>query len=167
MNLKQTVRTRILETCIWGINDFKKGYQPTTNVIKDEKGDLDADSHSNLARLRSHFFQLLNVHGVNDVRQIEIHPAEPVVPEPSDSEVEIPIEKLKRHRSQGIDLIPAEFIKAGGRTICSEIHKLIHSIWNKEELPEQWKELIIVPIFKKGDKRDCSKYRDISLLSTT
>jgi hypothetical protein len=33
-----------------------------------------------------------------------------------------------------------------------EIHKLICSIWNKEELSEQWKESIIVPIYKKGDK---------------
>jgi len=57
-------------------------------------------------------------------------------------------------------------IKAGGRTIHSEIHKLIISIWNKEELPEEWKELIIVPIYKKGDKTDCSNYRGISLLPT-
>jgi len=28
---------------------------------------------------------------------------------------------------------------------------LINFIWNKEELPEQWKESIIVPIYKKGD----------------
>jgi hypothetical protein len=59
------------------------------------------------------------------------------------------IEKLKRHKSPGIDQIPAELIKAGGRTICSEIHKLINSIWNKEELPEQWKESIIVPIYRR------------------
>jgi hypothetical protein len=44
---------------------------------------------------------------------------------------------------------------AGGNKMCSEIHKLINSIWNKEELPEQWKEPIIVPIYK-GDKTDCS-----------
>jgi hypothetical protein len=56
------------------------------------------------------------------------------------------IEKLKRHKSPGINQIPAELIKAGGRTICCEIHKLINSIWNKEELPEEWKELIIVPV---------------------
>jgi hypothetical protein len=56
-------------------------------------------------------------------------------------------------------------IKAGGETLCSEIHKLIFSIWNKEELPQQWKESIIVPIHKKGDKTDCNNYRGMSLLS--
>ena len=47
------------------------------------------------------------------------------------------------------------------------INKLIISIWNKEELPEEWKESIIVPINKKGDKTDCNIYRGISLLPTT
>jgi len=43
-------------------------------------------------------------------------------------------------------------IKAGGRTIRSEVYKLINSIWNQEELPEEWKQSITVRIFKKGDK---------------
>jgi hypothetical protein len=149
-----------------GISDFKKGYHPGTNVVKNEKGDLIADSHSILARWRNHFSQLLNVHRVNDVGQTQVHTAEPLVPEPSAFEVDITIEKLKRHRSPGIDQIPAELIKAGGRTIRSEIHTLIISIWNKEELPEEWKELVIVPIYKKGDKTDCGNYQGISLLST-
>jgi hypothetical protein len=49
----------------------------------------------------------------------------------------------------------------------SEIHKLIMLIWNKEELPHQWKESIVVPIHKKGDKTDCSNYRGMSFLSTS
>ena len=66
-----------------------------------------------------------------------------------------------------IDQIPAELIKEGGRTIRYQIHKLTVSIWNKEELPEEWKESIIVPIHKKGDKTDCNNYRGISLLPAT
>ena len=55
--------------------------------------------------------------------------------EPSAFEVEMATEILKRHKSPGIDSITEELIKAGGRTFCSETHKLINSIWNKEELP--------------------------------
>ena len=88
--------------------------------------------------------------------QTEIHTAEPPVPDPSASEVELAIDKLKGHKSPGIDQIPVELIKVVGRTLCLEIHKLITSIWEKEKLPEEWKESIIVPIHKKGDKTDCS-----------
>ena len=96
-----------------GINYFKKGYQPRCNIVKDEKGDLVADSHSIVARWRNYFSQIFNVHGVKDVRQAEIHTAEPLLPEPSAAEVELAIDKLKSHKSPGIDQIPAELIKAG------------------------------------------------------
>jgi hypothetical protein len=86
---------------------------------------------------------------------------------PSASEVEVAIGKLKRYKSPGVDQIPAELIQTGGETLRSEIHKLIKLIWNKEELPHQWKESVVVPIHKKGDKTDCSNYQGISLLSTS
>jgi len=54
--------------------------------------------------------------------------AEPLAPEPSAFEVEMAMEKLKRHKSPGIYQIPTELIKAGGRTIRSEIRKLINSV---------------------------------------
>jgi hypothetical protein len=95
---------------------------------------------------------VLNVHGVHDVRQLDIYTAEPLVPEPSFVKVEIGIGKLKSYKCLGIDQIPAELIKAGGETLYSEIHRLTCSIWNKEKLPQQWQESIILPIYKKGDK---------------
>jgi len=107
--------------------------------VKDEKGDLVVDSHSIVARWRNYFSQLSNVHGVKDVGQAEIHTAEPLVPERSASEVELAIDKLKRHKSPDIDQIPAELIKAGGRTLCLKIHKHFTFIWKKEKLPEEWK----------------------------
>jgi hypothetical protein len=41
------------------------------------------------------------------------------------------------------------------------------AIWNKGELPEEWKESIVVPIYEKGDKTDCSYCRGISIFPTT
>jgi len=93
---------------------LKRGYQPRASVVKNEKGNLVSDSVSSSARWRNHFSQLLNVHGVNDVRQTEIQTAVPLLPEPSTFKVEMAIEKLKRDRSSGIDQIPADLIKAGG-----------------------------------------------------
>jgi hypothetical protein len=136
-----------------GINDVKKGYQPRNRIVNNEKGDLVADSYTIIVRWKNYFSQILNIHGVSDVRQAEIHTTEPLVPEPSALEVELAIEKLKSHKSPGIDQIPAELIKAGGRTIHCAIHKLIIAIWNKEEVPEEWKESIIVPMHKKGVKQ--------------
>jgi hypothetical protein len=68
---------------------------------------------------------VLNIHGGHDDRQMDIHMAEPLVPECSLVEVKITIGKL---------------------------------IWNKEKLPQQWKESIIVPIYKKGNKTDYNNY---------
>jgi hypothetical protein len=55
----------------------------------------------------------LSVHGVNDVRQKEIHTAEPLAPQPSAFEVQNAFGKLKGHKSPRIDQIPEEFITAG------------------------------------------------------
>jgi hypothetical protein len=49
----------------------------------------------------------------------------------------VDIDKLKRHKSPGIDQIQTEMFKAGRRTILSEIHEIINYSWNKEKLPER------------------------------
>jgi hypothetical protein len=51
--------------------------------------------------------------------------------------------------------------------LLSAIHKLINSVWNKEELSDKWKEFIIVTVHKKLGKTAYNNYRGISLLSTS
>jgi hypothetical protein len=63
-----------------GINEFKRGYQPRINLLKDGNYVLIADSHYILNRWKNYFCQFLNVHNGSDIRQIEVHRAEPLVP---------------------------------------------------------------------------------------
>jgi hypothetical protein len=100
-----------------GTNEFKKGCQPRINIIKDENDNLIADPQNVLNRWKNFFNQVLNVHGVHDVRQMVIHMAEPLLPEPSLVEVEIAIGKFKSYKSPGTDQI-----KARGEALYSEIH---------------------------------------------
>jgi hypothetical protein len=127
------------------------------NIIKDKNGNLFANLQSVLYKWRNLFNHVLNGHGVRD-RQVAIHTAEPLVPEPSLVEVEIAIEKFKRYKSPGTDQIPVKLIKAGGEILRSEMHTYSFYM-NKEELPQQWKESIILPIYKKCDKTDRNNYR--------
>jgi hypothetical protein len=71
------------------------------------------------------------------------------------------------YKSPGSGQILAKLVQAGGETLESEILKLVHYILNKEELPDQWIESVSIPVYKKGDITDCSKYRGISLLLTS
>jgi hypothetical protein len=84
---------------------FKKGYQPRSDLVKDKNG---ADSNNILNKWKNYFSKFLNLHRFSDVRHIEIHTAEPLVPEASPFEVEISVAKLKRYKSPGNDQIREE-----------------------------------------------------------
>jgi hypothetical protein len=102
-----------------GINEFKRGYQPIRNCVRNQNCDLLADSHISLNMWKNYFSQLLNVNNVSAVKQIEVHTAEPLVPGPSRLEVEIAIAKLKKYKSPGSDLRSANsLILFGIRKNC-------------------------------------------------
>jgi hypothetical protein len=65
---------------------------------------------------------------------------------------------LKTWKSPGCHQILAELIQAGRETLLPAIHRLI--VWNKEELPDQWKESITVPVHKNDDEIDCNSSRN-------
>jgi hypothetical protein len=107
--------------------------------VKDENDDLHADSDI-LNRWKNYLSHLLNVHNVRDVRQIEIHTADPPVPCPSLLEAGFVISKLKKYKSAGNDQILTDLIQTVGELLLSAIHKIVNAAWNKEEFPGQWKE---------------------------
>jgi hypothetical protein len=97
--LETNNKTKNIKDLYRGINEFKKGYQSRVDIIKDENGNMIADPQSVLNRWKNFFNQVLNVHGFHDVRQMDIHTAEPLVAEPSLVELEIAIGKLKIYKS--------------------------------------------------------------------
>jgi hypothetical protein len=64
-----------------------------------------------------------------------------------------------------IKRILEELIQAEGRILISENHKLINSIWNKQELPQQWKEFFIISVYKMGDIMNYSNLRNFTLFN--
>jgi hypothetical protein len=59
-------------------NEFRKGYKPRINLVKDENDDLLADFNNILHKWKNYVPQMLNVHSINNNRQTELHKAEPL-----------------------------------------------------------------------------------------
>lgn len=92
---------------------------------------------------------------------------EALVTQPSAFDIQTAPEKLTSCNSPDTDQIEKGLIQAGGTALCSEVHKVINAIWNKEESPDQWKEPIIGSTDTKGNKIHCSNYQGTSLSSVT
>jgi hypothetical protein len=136
-----------------GVNDFKKGYQPRTTIEKDEKGDLVADSCSIMARWRNFFSQLLNAHDFDDVRQVEIHTPEPLVPEPNAFEFELLLNSYKFTNHQILMKSQQNWLKqVAGQFAVRSIHLLILFGIRRNYLSSGRSTSLYVPVYKKVEK---------------
>ena len=84
---------------------------------------------------------------------------------PTREEVVESINKMKNGKAPGNDGIPSEIFKCGGEVLTDKLHLLIVKSWQQGIIPQGFKDVSIIPIFKKGDHRDCGNYRGISLLA--
>jgi len=69
-------------------------------------------------------------------------------------------------KTTGTDNINAELLQAAGPHMTQRIQELILNTWRSEKMPSEWNKSIICPIYKNGEKSECSNYRGISLLNT-
>ena len=84
---------------------------------------------------------------------------------PSDSvEIFNEINKLKDNKSPGIDDIPVKLIKVGAATLAPVLSHIFNLSINNGKYPDKLKEAKVIPIYKKGDRKDPENYRPISLL---
>ena len=85
---------------------------------------------------------------------------------PTLEEVTEAIRYIKRGKAPGHDNINPDILKEAGSTGTELLHKVIKKAWKEEKIPEDWNIGVILPIFKKGDKKKCENYRGITLLSS-
>ena len=146
------------------------GPQPwrTTQVVAEDGTTVLKEKEKTLNRFAQHFVQLLNVPGTVDITVLDDFPDIPADKElgsvPSHNELSASISFTKENKTPGCCGIPAEVCKLGGLKLKERLHDLIITIWMEEQVPQDWKDSNIVPVFKKGSRKD-SNYRGLSLLS--
>jgi hypothetical protein len=84
---------------------------------------------------------------------------------PTMQEVDKALRRLKTGKSPGIDDIPPEALIHGGPDLKQRLLSLLRIAWEQNAIPQDWKDAVVVPLYKKGSKTDCGNYRGISLLS--
>jgi len=79
------------------------------------------------------------------------------------AEVAEVVKKLFRGKAPGVDEIHPEMLKALHIVGLSWLTRLVNVVWRSGTVPVEWQ--VVVPMLKKGDRRVCSNYRGITLLS--
>ena len=131
-------------------------FQQTDRPIKDKKGNPLTTVVEQLKRWAEHFKELL--HSPTPEEPPEIPPAETELlincNKPTKAEIKKPSKLLGMEKAAVPDEIPAEVIKADMETAVNMLHSLFNKNWEKEEVPGQWKERVVIKLQKKGDLRE-------------
>ena len=103
--LEENSKNKNIREMYKGINELKKGYQPHAYVIKKHDDTIVADTTGILSRWERFYSNLLNFNQSTSHEGSEVYTVEPDIREPSLIEVELAIEKLKKHKATGVDHI--------------------------------------------------------------
>ena len=88
--------------------------------------------------------------------------------EPTEEDIASAMKAMANEKAVGPDGLPAELLKLGLQqdwTILLEFHRLTTLIWREGKVPQQWKDVDVTVLHKKGDKTECGNYRGMSLVS--
>ena len=83
----------------------------------------------------------------------------------SKGEIRSALTHLKNAKAPGVDNIPPEASKEGGPCTVEALHRILNFVWEKEEIPDDWKRGLLVKLTKKGDLNRCGNWRGIMLFS--
>ncbi|MES9976933.1 MAG: reverse transcriptase domain-containing protein [Candidatus Thiodiazotropha sp.] len=137
-----------------------------SETIKEVDGTIIINRSKRLDRWADYFQSQLNwpsgsdqqpAVSVSEMWDIPTHP-------PSEAEVSEALSNMKYNKSPGLDGLPAEVFRAAGYALVVELTRLLSEVWETESVPLTWSDSVIIPVFKKGSRNECSNYRGISLI---
>ncbi|XP_062709021.1 uncharacterized protein LOC134288373 [Aedes albopictus] len=118
------------------------------------------------ARWREYFEELLNGGNGRATDRIRIDDDGQAVEPPTLDEVKTAIRGLKNNNAAGKDELPVQFLKYDSEQLYQLLHRIILTIWEEEELPASWLDVLICPPYKKGHRLECANYRGTTLLNS-
>ena len=86
-------------------------------------------------------------------------------PDTLECEVKWALESITTNKGSGGDGIPAELFQILKDDAVKVLHSLCQQIWKAQQCPQDWKRSVFIPIPKKGNAKECSNYRTITLIS--
>ena len=137
--------------------------------MKDKEGVFGTEARERLQRWVEHLSEILN-------RGVAINPAEEDGGEELKEieeidlgkwevqEVKSALKMTKRGKAAGVDEVGPDLPRADMEYTASKLPRCYNRLWESEKWPEVWKKGLVVNIFKKGDLRDCNKWRGVTLL---
>ena len=88
-------------------------------------------------------------------------------PDILDCEVKWALGSITANKASGGDGIPVELFQILKDDVVKVLHSIYQQIWKTQQWPQDWKMSVFIPIPQKGNAKECSNYRTISLISHT
>ena len=86
-------------------------------------------------------------------------------PDILECEVRWALESITTNKASGADVISVELFQILKDDAVKVLHSICQQIWKSQQWPQDWKRSVFIPIPKKGNAKDCSKYHAIDLIS--
>uniref|UniRef100_A0A8C6PHS8 Reverse transcriptase domain-containing protein n=1 Tax=Nothobranchius furzeri TaxID=105023 RepID=A0A8C6PHS8_NOTFU len=148
----------------WSTIQRLRGEQCATNTIYSGDSVLLTSTQDVVDRWAEYFEDLLNPTDMSSSEEADSGDFE-LASQISGAEVTEVVKKLLCGKAPGVDEIRPEFLKALDVVGLCWLTRLCNIAWTSGAVPLDWQTGVVVPLFKKGDRRVCSNYRGITLLS--
>lgn len=155
------------------LKNFRNKKKVNFLTIKNKDGEIITNETKVMERWKEYFQQLLETRHENQEQELDDEePEEKEIIKETEGEnikkeeLKEAIKEMKNGKAPGYDKITAEMIKNMGERGTQKLLEIFNKVWEEEKIPKDWEIGLIVPIYKKGDNKDCNNYRGITLLST-